>query len=203
MRSNTNQWIFPLVCLLSALVNLTSVWGIGTVVIDAGHGGKDHGGCYGKIYEKHLALDTAMRVEYLLKQKGYKTRMTRDSDRFLSLAKRSSIGNRYSRSVFVSIHYNHAARKGASGLETFYYSSKSRALASLIQDGMLDKVRAENRGVKHGRFYVLRHTRNPSVLVECGFVSNYGDRSKSKKGWYRQALAEGIVNGIVRYDQRH
>jgi len=189
-------WI---VCFWSTLVNLSLAAGFRTVVIDAGHGGKDNGGSYGKVYEKHLALDTAMRVEYLLNQKGYRTRMTRKSDQYISLAKRSAIGNRYSNSIFVSIHYNHASRKGAKGIETFYYSSRAKTLASYVHSGMLAKVRVVNRGVKYGRFYVLRHTKNPSVLIECAFVSNHSDRSKSKKGWYRQALAEGIVNGIIRY----
>lgn len=169
------------------------------VVIDAGHGDQDVGGNHGVVYEKHLALDTALRLEHYLKKRGISTVMTRRSDVFISLAKRASIGNRYRNSIFVSIHYNWAWRKQASGLETFYYSRRSRPLASYIQSGMLAKVRAENRGVKYGRFHVLRRTKNPAVLVECGFVSHRRERSRVKKGWYRQKLAEGIGNGILRY----
>ena len=103
-----------------------------TIVIDAGHGGKDYGGSYGKVYEKHLALDTAQRVEYMLKKKGYRTRMTRSSDVFLSLQKRASIGNRYGNSIFVSIHYNCTYRRAAKGIETFYYTSRSKPLAQYV-----------------------------------------------------------------------
>ncbi len=65
------------------------------VVIDPGHGGHDLGGHYGKVYEKHLALDTAMRLENYLKASGFKTVLTRRSDTFISLPKRAAHGNRY------------------------------------------------------------------------------------------------------------
>lgn len=170
-----------------------------TVIIDPGHGGKDNGGSYGRVYEKHLALDTSLRVDYLLRQKGYSTRLTRKSDVFITLSKRAEIANRYSNSIFVSIHYNYTYNKSIKGLETFYYTSRSKPLASYIQSGMLRKYRAHNRGVKYARYSVLRRGKNPSVLVECGFVSNYYERKRCMQGWYRQKMAEGIVNGIVQY----
>lgn len=170
-----------------------------TVVIDPGHGGKDLGGSYGKVYEKHLALDTSLRVDYMLRQRGYSTLLTRKSDIFIPLSKRAEIANRYKNSIFVSIHYNYSYNKGAAGLETFYYSSRSKPLADYIQSGMLRKYRANNRGVKFARYAVLRKGVNPSALVECGFVSNYAERKRCMKGWYRQRLAEGIVEGIVNY----
>lgn len=188
--------------LMTVVVGLSSTayaGGFSRVVIDAGHGDQDVGGHHGKVYEKHLALDTAMRLEYYLKRKGIRTTMTRKSDVFISLAKRASIGNRYRNSIFVSIHYNWTWKKDVSGLETFYYSGRSKPLAQYIQSGMLRKVSAVNRGAKRGKYYVLRHTKNPAVLVEGGFVSNYRERSRVKKGWYRQKIAEGIGNGILRY----
>lgn len=170
-----------------------------TVVIDPGHGGKDNGGSYGRVYEKHLALDTSLRVDYLLRKKGYSTRLTRTSDVFISLTKRAEIGNRYSNSIFVSIHYNYTYNKAISGLETFYYSSRSKPLAGYIQSGMLRRYGAHSRGVKYARYAVLRRAENPAALVECGFVSNYSERKRCMQGWYRQKMAEGIVDGIVNY----
>ena len=170
-----------------------------TVIIDAGHGGKDVGGHYNKTYEKHLALDTAKRLEYILKQKGYRTRMIRNSDVFLSLQKRTSIGNGYSNSIFVSIHYNSTYRKGAKGLETFYYSSRSKPLAEYVHKNMLRKTRSFDRKVKFARYYVIRNARNPSILVEGGFLSNSSERRACRKGAYRQKIAEGIANGIIQY----
>lgn len=170
-----------------------------TVVIDAGHGGKDIGGHYGKVYEKHLALDTAKRVEFLLKKKGYSTRMTRSSDVFLSLQKRTAFGNRYNNSIFISVHYNYTYRRGAKGIETFYHSSRSKPLADYVHNAVIRKSRATDRKVKFARYYVIRHAKNPAILVEGGFLSNSGECRSCKKGYYRQRIAEGIVEGIDKY----
>lgn len=170
-----------------------------TVVIDPGHGGHDLGGHYGKVYEKHLALDTAMRLEHYLKASGYRTVMTRRSDQFISLPKRASIGNSHSNSIFVSIHYNYTWKRDVGGLETFYYSSRSKPLAQAIHAGMHRRTRCTDRGVKFARYYVIRNAKNPAVLVECGFVSNSRDRSRMKKGGYRDDMARGIAEGIANY----
>ncbi len=169
------------------------------VIIDPGHGGHDRGGHSGKVYEKHLALDTALRLEHYLKNRGIRTKMTRRSDVFISLPGRAAFGNKYSKSIFVSIHYNHSWKRDPHGLETFYYSAEGKKLATHVQNGMIRKVRTINRGVKHARFYVIRHSKNPAILVECGFVSNSKERSRMKKAWFRQSLAEGIGAGIIKY----
>lgn len=177
-----------------------SAWGFNTVIIDAGHGGNDRGGSWGKVYEKHLALDTAFRLERYLKKKGYRVVMTRKKDKYLSLAQRSSFANRYRNAIFVSIHINKASRTGAAGIETFYYGSEGRKLGSAIQKKMVSKVKVEDRGLKYARFHVLRKTKIPAVLTEIGFVSNYGDRQRLKSGYYRDAVAKAIADGIAQYD---
>ncbi|MDA7862591.1 N-acetylmuramoyl-L-alanine amidase [Akkermansiaceae bacterium] len=170
-----------------------------TVVIDAGHGGRDNGGSYGKVYEKWLSLDTALRVEKKLKGKGFRTVMTRRSDQFISLSGRAKLGNRYANSIFISIHYNFTWKSNVSGLETFYCSPASKPLADAVQRGMLNRVKSVNRGVKYARYYVIRHSRNPAILVEGGFVSNSRERGRTKEGWYREAIADGIVDGVVSF----
>lgn len=169
------------------------------VIIDPGHGGHDRGGHNGKVYEKHLALDTALRLEHYLKRRGIRTKMTRRSDVFISLPGRAAFGNKYSKSIFVSIHYNHTWKRDPRGLETYYHSAQGKKLASYVQAGMVSKLRTINRGVKHGNFYVMRHSKHPAILVECGFVSNASERDRMKKAWFRQSLAEGIGEGIIRY----
>ncbi|GAA5496761.1 N-acetylmuramoyl-L-alanine amidase [Rubritalea squalenifaciens DSM 18772] len=198
-RSLTPRPLLAILLSLLCTAGLSSAGAFSTVVIDAGHGGKDIGGSYGKVYEKHLALDTAKRVDYMLKRKGYRTRMTRDSDHFITLQKRASIGNSYRNSIFVSIHYNYTYKRHVKGIETFYYSSRSKALAQYIQNATLRKTGAVDRGVKFARYYVIRHAKNPAVLVEGGFVSNSSECRDCKRGNYRQDIAEGIVEGIVRY----
>ncbi len=170
-----------------------------TVVIDAGHGGHDKGGQWGLVYEKHLALDTAVRLENHLRRMGYRTVMTRRSDYFISLPQRVSIGNRHRNAIFVSVHYNYTWKQDVSGLETFYHGAESRRLAQFVQQGMLRRVRAVDRGAKFARYYVIRHSNNPAILVEGGFVSNRNERERLKAGWYRDAIARGIADGIERY----
>lgn len=196
MKSFCSFFLFFAFTLISATAD-----NFKTVVIDAGHGGRDYGGSYGKVYEKWLALDTALRVEKKLKAKGFRTVMTRRSDRFISLPGRVRIANSHPDSIFVSIHYNFTWKQNVSGLETFYNSQRSKPLAGLVQQGMLDQVKSNDRGSKYARYYVIRNTRNPAILVEGGFVSNTRERGRTKEGWYREAIADGIVDGILEYQK--
>jgi N-acetylmuramoyl-L-alanine amidase len=184
--------------LTSALLTLAQAK---TVIIDAGHGGHDLGGRYGKVYEKHLALDTAMRLQYYLKRKGYRTIMVRSDDTFVSLRNRAALANKYRDAIFVSVHYNYTWKSDVEGLETFYYSGQSRALADACHEGMHAHVNAADRGVKSARYYVLRHCKLPAILVEGGFLSHSGERKKVKQGSYRDSLVRGLVDGIVRFDK--
>lgn len=170
-----------------------------TVVIDAGHGGHDNGGQWGKVYEKHLALDTAVRVQNHLKRLGYQTVMTRRSDYFVSLPQRVAIGNKYRNAIFVSIHFNYTWKQHVSGLETFYYSQEGQKLANLVQNSIVRFTRTNNRQAKFARYYVIRNSVLPAILVEGGFVSNEHERERMKTGDFREAIARGIVDGIQRY----
>jgi len=170
-----------------------------TVIIDPGHGGRDKGGHFGKVYEKHLALDTAYRLEKNLRALGYRTVMTRRSDEFISLPERCKIANRYSNSIFVSVHYNYTWKQHVSGIETFYHSNSGKKLAEYVQRGMLRYTRAVDRGAKYGRFYVIRNTKSPAILVEGGFISHSQERTRMKSAYFREAVARGITEGIQRY----
>ena len=174
-----------------------------TVVIDAGHGGHDNGGQWGKVYEKHLALDTAVRVQNHLKRLGYQTVMTRRSDYFVSLPQRVAIGNKYRNAIFVSIHFNYTWKQHVSGLETFYYSQEGQKLANQVQNSIVRFTRTNNRQAKFARYYVIRNSVLPAILVEGGFVSNEFERERMKTGEFREAIARGIVDGIQRYRRVH
>jgi N-acetylmuramoyl-L-alanine amidase len=170
-----------------------------TVVIDPGHGGHDNGGQWGKVYEKHLALDTATRLEATLKRMGYQTVMTRRSDYFISLPQRVSTGNRYKNAIFVSIHYNYTWKEHVSGLETFYYTREGQRLARYVQSSLVRLTRTVDRSAKFSRFYVLRNSTLPAILVEGGFVSNEAERNRMKSAYFRESIARGIAEGIQRY----
>ena len=170
-----------------------------TVVIDAGHGGHDNGGQWGLVYEKHLALDTAYRLEGKLKALGYNTVMTRRSDYFISLPQRVSTGNNCRNAIFVSIHYNYTWKPDVSGLETFYSTAQSKPLADYVHSSLMRRTRTVDRKVKYARFYVIRNSTLPAILVEGGFVSNAPERNRMKSAWFRDAIAQGITDGIQRY----
>lgn len=171
-----------------------------TVILDAGHGGHDRGASIGYVFEKHLALDTTRRVEQLLRAQGFKVVMTRSTDVFIPLEGRSRIGNSQRNAIFVSIHYNYSRGGSGHGLETYWCHNDSQMLAGYIQAYLIQDTRLANRGVKHANFHVIRETtRNPAVLVECGFVSNSSERAGMMAGQYREKIAEGIAKGIVAF----
>lgn len=170
-----------------------------TVVIDPGHGGHDKGAQWGRVYEKHLCLDTATRLEAYLKKAGFNTVMTRRSDYFVSLPGRVAIADRYRDAIFVSVHYNFTWKESAAGLETFFCNSLSPTLAQYVQQSIMRRVRTTDRGAKFARYYVIRHTKCPAILVECGFVSNTTERNRMKAAWYRDTLAKAIAEGVVRF----
>lgn len=168
-----------------------------TVVIDAGHGGFDRGGIAGqRVDEKTMNLDVALRLRAVLQSSGYRVVMTRDSDVFIPLGTRVAIGNSHPDAIFVCIHFNATPRRSASGIETYFYSSQSLPLASAIHYYVAGGAPSANRGVRRRGFYVLRNSRIPAVLVECGFLTNPTEAQYAQNSAYRQKLALEIAHGI-------
>lgn len=191
--------IFAAISLVLASSATAGAYDFRTVIIDPGHGGHDKGGQWGRVYEKHLALDTSVRLEAHLKKMGYNTVLTRRSDYFVSLPGRMSVANNYKKAIFVSIHYNYTWKQQVSGIETFYHGSQSKKLAENVHSGVMSRVKVTDRGVKYARYYVIRNCSLPSVLVEGGFVSNSNERSRMKTAWFRDAIARGIADGVQRF----
>ena len=176
--------------------------GFRRVVIDAGHGGKDPGSGRFGVKEKGIALDTALRLEQILRKRGIPTVMTRRDDRFIPLQERAKIGNRYADSIFVSIHYNSNSDSSVSGIETYYGTAKGKTLAAAIQYFICRRLKTKNRGIiAHPAFAVINKSRNPSVIVECGYLSNAKERRKCASAAYRQIMAEQIAKGILLYQR--
>jgi N-acetylmuramoyl-L-alanine amidase len=173
-----------------------------TVVVDAGHGGKDTGAYrrYGGA-EKIATLDVASRLERKLRESQLTTVMTRTSDVFVSLDDRVAIENSQKNAVFVSIHFNDSRRRGIRGFETYYHSPNSADLARRIQDKLTTIPNSANRGVHFANFRVLRLATYPAVLVECGFLSNRAEGRETRDAEYRELLADKIAEAIV--EQRY
>src|SRR6266853_1397931 len=173
-----------------------------TVVVDAGHGGKDTG-AYRRSGppEKMATLDVADRLDRKLRESQLKTVMTRSSDVFIPLDERVAIENSQKNAIFVSIHFNDARRRGIHGYETYYYSVDSSELANRIQSKLMTIPHSANRGVHTADFRVLRLAYYPAVLVECGFLSNRSEGNEAREWEYRELLADRIAEAIV--EQRY
>ncbi|MBX6326731.1 MAG: N-acetylmuramoyl-L-alanine amidase [Chthoniobacterales bacterium] len=173
-----------------------------TVVVDAGHGGRDSGAYrrYGPP-EKVIALDVAQRLNRKLRESQIKTVMTRNSDVFVPLDQRVAIENAQKNAIFVSIHFNDSRRRGIRGFETYYHSPAAMDLAHRIQQKLMTIPRSANRGVHTANFRVLRMATCPAVLVECGFLSNRAEGNQARDWEYRELLADRIAEAIV--EQRY
>ncbi len=173
-----------------------------TVVVDAGHGGKDNG-AYRKFggAEKIATLDVAERLARKLRESDLKIVMTRSTDVFISLEQRVAIENAQKNSIFVSVHFNDSRRRGVHGFETYYHAANSYDLANRIQTKLMTIPHSANRGVHTANFRVLRLANYPAVLVECGFLSNRLEGGEARDSEYREALADRIAEAIV--EQRY
>lgn len=188
---------------------------IETIVIDAGHGGKDTGTQSEKNHyqEKNLTLLTVRLLQKYLEEMGYKTFLTRDADTFVELTSRAHLANSIKADLFVSVHYNYCQSPEVEGIEVFYYkgdknppSARQSASKSLGQEVLAKIVKhtgAQSRGMKTANFAVIRETKMPAILIEAGFLSNPQERDKIKDPEYRCYLAYAIARGVDGYLSSH
>ena len=175
--------------------------GFSTVILDAGHGGKDPGATSRVTgqREKDLALDMVERVRRELSG-SVRTVLTRGSDKFVELDDRVRAVNRNSDAVLVSIHFNSGPSQIA-GPEVYFWRVDSYTLGKRIQSALSRAAEMHaSRGLVRRR---LRLTRNPqlaSVLVECGYLSHGREARLIAKPEYRARLAKAIARAIL--DQR-
>ena len=175
-----------------------------SVVIDPGHGGPDPGAIgIGGIRETDVVLEVSKIVESILSEKGVKVRLTRKNEVDLDLPPRVSFANKVDADIFVSIHANASKykRRDINGLETFYFRGwRGRLLAKRIQKQILRvSPGSPDRGVKQGRFYVIKNTKMPAVLVEIGFLTGRLDARRLEKTAHRKRIAYAIAKGIIEY----
>ena len=194
----TGGFLRCIVCCLAALASTAFAQSrFTTIVIDPGHGGFDRGGIPGqRVLEKNMNLDVALRLKPILEKAGYRVIMTRSTDIFVPLGARVAIANSYPNAIFLCIHFNSASRSGASGIETYFYSTESAPLAASIHSAVVGGAPSENRGVRRRGYFVLRRTTIPAVLVECGFLTNPTEAQFAQTTAYRQKLAQEIARGV-------
>ncbi|HAG08411.1 MAG TPA: N-acetylmuramoyl-L-alanine amidase, partial [Desulfotomaculum sp.] len=181
------------------------------VVLDPGHGGNEPGavGSTG-LKEKDVNLDVAKKVKKILTSQNIKTELTREGDNYVDLYERSGMANNFGASVFVSIHMNAHENRGANGTSVFYYcyfneqkkeeivrQEKSKELANIVQQNLLNLLGLKDRGVQQANFAVLRTTSMPAVLIEAAFISNYTEENLLAQEYFRQKIAQAIAQGIT------
>ena len=172
--------------------------GFKTVIIDAGHGGKDSGATSPTTgqQEKNLALDTAERLAADLKR-DFNVVMMRSDDRFVELDDRVARANQNGSAILVSIHYN-SGPSSIRGPETYYWRVDSHGLAVRCQRAMAGVSPAEsgNRGLVRRRIRLTRNPEIPCLLLEGGYLSNAAESRQISDAAYRQKLATAIAGAI-------
>ncbi|MEA5598222.1 N-acetylmuramoyl-L-alanine amidase [Rivularia sp. UHCC 0363] len=174
------------------------------VMIDPGHGGKDPGAIgIGGLQEKDIILPIGQKVAEILRKNGVSAVLTRNSDFFVSLQGRVDMSDKANADLFVSIHANSLglSRPDVSGLEVYYYNT-GKQLADTVRRSIIQNVTIKDRGIRQARFYVLRKSSMPSILVETGYVTGREDAANLKQAAYRNKMAEGIADGILKYLKR-
>ncbi|RUR76492.1 N-acetylmuramoyl-L-alanine amidase [Chlorogloeopsis fritschii PCC 6912] len=174
------------------------------VVVDPGHGGKDSGAPgLGGLLEKDVVLPISKRIAAVLEQNGIQTVLTRNSDFFVELQGRVDIAERANATLFVSIHGNAIDnRPDVNGLEVYYYDSGYR-LAEVVRTTILQNIPTlKDRGTRKARFYVLRKSSMPSILVETGYMTGREDNPRLGNPEYQNRMAEAIAHGIIKYLQQ-
>jgi N-acetylmuramoyl-L-alanine amidase len=181
------------------------------ICIDPGHSGiVEPGACAsdGKITEAKINMDVSFLLKEELIKDGHTVILTRygdiDNDGLLF---RSAIANDSCADIFVSIHCNSASNTGANGTETYFLTEdgcrESKALATRINNHIVQAIKTRNRGIKTANFSVLRETAMPAVLVELGFISNDAEREKLINPETQKDYAIAIRAGILAWEQEY
>lgn len=182
------------------------------VVIDAGHGGSDPGkiGVSGAL-EKDINLEIAKRIKILLEEKGISVFMTRETDEMLceealennrkraDMAKRVELINEISPDMVISIHQNSYTDPEVSGAQVFYYSESEEGarMAAMMQKALTEIDNENTRKEKaNNNYYLLKRTKAPTIIVECGFLSNPKEAAKLVEKEYQDMISNAIVKGI-------
>ncbi len=192
------------------------------IMIDPGHGGSDPGAGSALGHEKLFNLQIARKLKRSLLHAGYSVAMTRDGDTFPTLAQRAALCAKVKPDLYISIHCNSSASKSTHGIETYvmtpsgaastadskpkYSAQKGNAYDDLsarlgyeIQKALIKTTGAEDRGLRHARFYVIANATCPAVLIECGYLSNAAELKKLANADYQERIVLGILSGLYRY----
>lgn len=194
--------------------SLTKIPSKFTIIIDPGHGGKDPGkvGTSGAL-EKEINLKIALYLKELLENQDIDVLLTRDTDMDLSITssnrkisdmkERIAFIQKNDANLVISIHQNSYITSEVYGAQCFYHpdSREGKHLASSIQEQIITSTKQEKiRYIKsNDDYYLLKHSPLPTVIVECGFLSNKEEEQLLLSNEYQRKMAWGIHLGILQY----
>lgn len=184
------------------------------IFIDPGHGGSDPGKVgSGNVLEKDINLSLSLKLKKLLEKKKFKVYISRDGDYNLATSsshvKISDLKNRKQQifdrepAAVISIHQNSYPSSDVHGAQVFYYqgSSQSKLLADSIQSALIEGLDPSNhrQAKSNTDYYLFRDNPYPTVIVECGFLSNEEEKTKLQTDSYQNKAANCIYQGLKKY----
>lgn len=174
------------------------------ILLDPGHGGTDPGAIHTPSGVKEV--DVIKPIQRLLESKlvamGYRVQKTNDTeDSYIELSDRVKMSNNLKPDVFISIHADIVDYGSAKGATVYYYSSASmepnqKEFGQMVVNAIERAIGEKTRGLKTEKYYVLKNTKAPAILIETGFLSNAAERAKLLTPEYQAKLVDGIINGI-------
>lgn len=183
------------------------------VIIDVGHGGDDPGkvGVNGAL-EKDINLEIALKLGKWLEKNGITVTLTRETDQGLEpegsnnkkvedMKARVAMINEVKPQMTVSIHQNSYSSEEVNGAQVFYYShsESGEAMAQILQEALLEVDPDNHRQAKaNDTYYLLKRTEVPTLIVECGFLSNWEEAQKLGEEEYQNQIAEAVGKGILK-----
>ena len=173
-----------------------------TIVIDAGHGGRDSGAVSAdnSIFEKDITLSTAILLRNRLQDAGANVILSRSSDEFVSLDDRVITGHNYQADLFISLHYDAIeVANSMSGTTTYYYSESNLELANTVNRYLAQLGPLKNNGVRHGNYYILRANKQPSILLELGYMNSDIDIQHIDTLAYQSTIVEAVYQALREY----
>lgn len=184
-----------------------------TIVIDAGHGGRDGGsvGVNGTI-EKEINLKYALTLKEKLVDSGYRVELTRRTDdglysetalnkKMSDMRARFNIIQKTNPNLVISIHMNSFNSPTARGAITYYRNGDeaSKRCADLVQASLNTYCEAPSALGKVGDYYILNCSYYTSILIECGFISNPEEEHLLNTDSYREKFIDAVYSGILLY----
>ncbi len=171
-----------------------------TIFIDVGHGGGDGGAQRDGVYERDLTLQQALMYRKVFEENGAIVILDRAIDLRLGLDERVAAIKRLQPDLAISVHINSSeGETTASGIETYYTTPESKALAEFIHKAVLKATGAKDRGIHQNNFYIPKNSPVPTILLEHGFINNPDERKLLSSPEYQRKFADGAKQGLQDY----